>query len=102
MQTAARLNRALGGLMGRHNPYQERLAELTIDELLDEMDDYGIAHYMIHEAAKRIRSLIASQQAVQSDGLIECRFCGFQFNSDENDCPLCGVKVIPMLEKTSG
>jgi len=53
--------------MGRHNPYQERLTELTIDELLEEMDDYGIAHYMIHEAAKRIRSLIASQQSDPAD-----------------------------------
>jgi hypothetical protein len=54
----------------KQDPYQKRLAELSMDELLDEMDDYGVTHYMIHEAAKRIRDLIATQQTHSLEGIM--------------------------------
>lgn len=35
-------------------------SHLSNNELLEHMDDYGNAHEIIHEAAKRIRELMAA------------------------------------------
>ena len=79
----------------RHSPYQERLAELSITELLAEMDDYGIAHYMMHEAAKRIRGLVAaSQPAVQADAGSRCA-CDIPliYSALATKCERCGLEL---------
>ena len=42
--------------MNEH-PYIKHLRGMTTEELLEVMDDYGAAHHVIHEAARRLREL---------------------------------------------
>ena len=47
------------------HPYEERLRRMTLNEVLEEMDEYGKGHFIIHEAAKRIRRLEMKNRSVK-------------------------------------